>query len=132
MVDLTPVETSKPVNIRDWDLDFGPLNDVIVNGVQDYLEYLLKEYPPAFRVPVIWSDSDGGRGPAVTDPLTIYIELPFHGDSDTVEYKFSIADVVSDLIETLDGSFSGDDFDLSKRAKFAAALREQADRLAKV
>jgi hypothetical protein len=123
------VATSEPIDFS-WYADIG---DAVTAVVRKELE----ENPPRLDFPVGWDfgddPSDGRSGPPPSDPVTLYLDLPFAESVDErVRYSCSLEDVVDDLIEGHVGWSSGKIEDEDGRricARVAARLRELADKL---
>jgi hypothetical protein len=97
------VKTSKPIDLSDWNFDFGDLDEIIGKGVSEGLANVLSDErtAPDLDLPVYWSrlatDTDGHFGPQPADPATLYLCLPFSDDGDNeCCWSLSLFDLVKD------------------------------------
>jgi hypothetical protein len=118
-----------------WSGDGLMLGAAITEQVSETVTQALKEpYAVHADMPFMWApDSDGSHGPAVDDPLTIYISLDALGDGrdDYPIFRTSFAELLSDFVDAIispdDMKIYGDD---AANARIVVAkLRHLADGL---
>jgi hypothetical protein len=102
--------TSSSLCAEDWRLFFDdeideaiePLREFVATCVAKAMKRALQEQPFDAYFPIQWVDvnSDGIGGPAVEDPLIVYVTLPFGIEySDNREYwKFSLKEIISEWL----------------------------------
>ena len=146
-VDMKPVPTSDPIDLTTWfddtEYDNG-LGGLVLRGavaqISDLLRKVFADSPPRMGLPFEWSSpkqwrlkaSDGRKGPAVTDPVMLYVDLPLCETDDAfVSYSLSLEDCIDDVIE-LQTSWDDDDDKTEGRricGELAARLRQLADKI---
>ena len=107
------------------------LEKAISNTVESVLELAFDEGDTYITFPIEWvsdsRNSDGHGGPAVTDPLTVYLVVDIGSDDNEKPiYEFNLRDVLAGSISDCasDGSFSNG---LSKLSASFKALAEEID-----
>lgn len=93
------VENSGPVDLTTWGFDDAKVNlSTIIN---DAFRATFEDASPSISFPWEWAPcSDGRNGPAVSDPLTIYVSLPLGADEDNEpEWACSIRNELLGMIE---------------------------------
>jgi hypothetical protein len=127
------IQEGRPT-VRDWNLEpileecFQPfVTDLLDKALAIVFDESDDEMGPYLTMPAIWGpETDGERGPGVTDPLTIYVILRQLSDS-TSDFvlKASLRDILSYDIESCagDGSFA------EGLASIAAEFRALADEI---
>lgn len=126
MADMRYVVTSVPIDLSEWELGFGDFHDIIAKSLSEAVTNTLDETPPMIELPFTWSstDSDGRRGKAVSDPLTLYLVMPLNAGPDHgCIWEISLNEVFEDSWEIIDRG---------EAAKLSAALRDLANRLDKI
>jgi hypothetical protein len=126
------------VDLTDWefncsfgDLDLSPaICSVVAEGINEQFT----ENPPYLSLPHDWMETggDGNGGAPVSDPLTIYLNLPFPSLNCECVMSTSLVDMLSIMMGDLDNSGlpkDGGYIDPEPLRNIAAALRAQADRL---
>ena len=95
--------------------------EMLQDGIEQTLECIFEDEDEKAYIffPIEWEDSDGLGGPAVSDPLTIYLVL----DSINTHYAFNLREALAGSLEfcAQDGSFS------DQLPKLSHALRELAN-----
>jgi hypothetical protein len=127
MTKMDRVPSSGVIDFTDW----GFADDHPKRAI--YLTKLLREqfmeYPPVLDLPFEWSDSgsDGRHGPAVEDPLTLYLNIPVgEADGNGPLWSCTLGEIIDELIES---NSPPDDAARGMFAVIAEALRTLADRL---
>jgi hypothetical protein len=117
------------------DIEFWTLDEHTTEAVREALE----RSPPRLSLPIIWDGaerpSDGRYGPAVADPLTIYLDLPFGAnEDDEVHYACTLEELVDYMIDAHregdvpEGTVSDPEAQ-EICARVSARLRELADKI---
>ena len=118
------------VDLSDWGI--RALNDVnqvigeaLLKAVEEALDYAFEDDETYFYFPAEWPRSDGVGGPAVADPLTIYLRVGLEGDGEKPTYRFNLREAVAESMAACreDGSSS------TGLGRISAALRELADEI---
>jgi hypothetical protein len=118
----------KKPDLSDWVLpDVFDEEKTFREMLQDALEQALEvvfeeeEEKPYIYFPAEWGNHDGNGGPAIVDPLTIYLVL----DSINAAYAFNLKESLAGSLEMCaeDGSFS------DTLPKISHALRELANEI---
>jgi hypothetical protein len=121
---------------EDFDFDLDGIGALIYQTINERLEQHLAEYPPRLSLPVRWgTEHDGNDGPPVSDPLTIYLHLPFDDKRDgTCLWTFPLTELMDE--ELFDHGIGPEDWcdedwdDMTPRAKLVIdALRALADKI---
>ena len=97
----------------------------------------LDDHPPRVSLPWVWGpEGNGYHGPGVSDPVTLYIELPLTAsDDDEIVFGISLEEAVDDYIEDM---INGHDPAVDKICEaeaiehtrvLARRLRELADKI---
>jgi hypothetical protein len=161
MKNLTPVANQCEFDFSTWGLEDTPSDYKIEGRFQEQFEKLLEQFcteyckahaaeiigtiktafaeePPRLYLPFEWvfAASDGHRGPAVTDPLTIYCKLPFGAwaDGEGPLWSCSLEDLIDRVIEggmnpDSDPPVIDDPDAIAIVERMAARLRELAQKL---
>ena len=128
--------SDKVAPFEDFDFDLEGIGALIYWTINERLEQHLAEYPPRLSLPVRWgTEHDGNNGPPVTDPLTIYLHLPFDDKRDgTCLWAFPLMELMDE--ELFDHGVGPEDWcdedgdNITPRAKLVIeALRALADRI---
>jgi hypothetical protein len=115
------------IDLSTW--GFADLNDelsvAIGKIVSETVRDAFAENPPSLYWPTIWRDHDGKGGPPAKDPLTIDLSLPLGetNERDEVVYRFTLGDLVDDLLRDVNGTWSDRDAEILERvANLAGTL----------
>ena len=102
MVDMQRSSHSAKIDTQRWCWNDSNLlrENVLVEMMNRALEDTLSEYPPDVHLPIKYSpDSDGHQGPAVKDPATIFLCLPFdEANEGECVWTISLVDLVKDML----------------------------------
>lgn len=123
--------------LNDWNLEAideiqESLKGVILKGVAEVVDYVLKEGEASAYFPFEWVTSDGIGGKQPDDPLTFYVQLPFGDIDEQPTFEFSLSAEILDSIGSHVSPRSGkveDDEGIATLSKMSAALRELADKI---
>ena len=123
--------------LKDWNLEAideiqESLKGVILKGVAEVVDYVLKEGEASAYFPFGWVNSDGIGGKQPDDPLTFYVALPFGDIFEPPTFEFSLSAEILDSIELHVSPRSGkveDDEGIATLSKMSAALRDLADKI---
>jgi len=134
-VEMKFVETSEAIDLMKWGFATGgEIEEAIGRVVTGALRTNFVESPPCMRLPFKYApDSDGANGPAVSDPLTLDVEI-FLGsnDYDGTTFRCSLGDVIDDLIDDHVSGQSGKIEDADYKhfcGRMVDRLRELAEKL---
>lgn len=108
---------SKPVGVGNWQI----FPRSLAVELQQWIDGILDESPPALFLPYQYGpDGDGVFGPAVSDPLAIYVQLPFgRYDEEPPTWVCSLSSLVEEAEEWVS--------DTNRRIAMAQELRRLAD-----
>lgn len=108
---------SKPVGVGNWQI----FPRSLAVELQQWIDGILEESPPTLFLPYQYGPkSDGVWGPAVSDPLAIYVQLPFgQFDEEPPTWVCSLSDLVEEAEEWTE--------DAGRRLAMAQELRRLAD-----
>ena len=133
---MTWVKHTNPIDITTW--TWGDVDPTVntVHGMNEILREQFEESPPDITFPFHWSDhnDDGYNGPAVSDPVMIYVGFPLGPNEEPCVYAASLEEVVDDTIEGKMNPQTKIVEDLAGQEicrKIAARLRELAVKLEK-
>jgi hypothetical protein len=120
-------------------IDPGVASTVRAALVTDYFKEIgkaIREESPHVSLPWVWGpDGNGYHGPGVSDPVTLYIELPIAAsDDDEIVFGISLEEVVDDYIEGMTNGLAAVDkiceADAVERTKvLAQRLHELANKI---
>jgi hypothetical protein len=118
----------KKPDLSDWNLpdvfdEEKTFREMLQDALEQVLTAIFEEKPEEAYIyfPVEWGDTDGRGGPAISDPLTIYLAL----NSIDLAYSFNLREALATSLEWCaeDGSFS------DQLPKLSHALRELANEI---
>ena len=100
--DMHLVATSASIDLTKWGLaDIEWIGPVHAKTVTDVLREEFNNHPPSLDFAFQYSPkSDGRCGPAVTDPVMMYVDLPLSGqDGNNNSWAVSLEECVDSVIE---------------------------------
>ena len=115
-------------DLSDWVLpdvfdEEKTFREMLQDALEQVLEVVFEEEDEQAYIyyPVIWGDTDGAGGPAISDPLTVYLLL----DSVHSGYSFNLREALAGVFEICaeDGSYS------DGLPKLSSAFRELANEI---
>jgi hypothetical protein len=122
-------------DISGWSIPIPALESLrrdIEKVIAEAIDMAMQDTDTYITFPVEWADDDGNQegsdgvcGPAVDDPLTVYLRIAINNSMEPTTYSFSLRDALKDTIETCseDGSFS------SGLKKLSSSLRDLASEI---
>jgi hypothetical protein len=111
--EMTLASSSDPIDLTTWfwsDADFeldSAMIEVLMKAFAQRATKLLREVfeetPPRLSLPILWSpENDGRKGPAVTDPMLLHLDLPLASTlDDSVTYAISLEGCIDDALALL-------------------------------
>src|SRR5262245_51796621 len=100
MPDMVKTAHCDEVDFSDWNFASLDLSAHIAQEATEAVKNTLRDSPPYISLPWIWQpDSDGFNGPAVADPLMMYLTLPFAKEEDGYILALSFEALIDDYID---------------------------------
>jgi hypothetical protein len=127
MTEMTRVPSSGAIDFTDWGFaDEHPKRAIYLTKL---MREQFQEHPPDLDLPFEYSQGhgDGRHGPAVTDPLTLYLDIPLgETDGEGPLWSCTLGAIIDELIAN---SGQPDEDTKAIFLVIGEALRTLADRL---